>query len=236
MLSNIIISYIYLEGFLPFFSKDTGSVMSYQAWIVTYLLSAVTIFSSRILANYIFSKKKHEKVVIYGAGSAGIQLAGALRVSIEIEAVSFVVKNPSLQNKYIGGIKVLPPNKLEKLIQKRRVDEVLIAIPSSSRSNLKNLLKEIEQFSIKVRILPGLAELAQGKVLVSELKEVDVSDLLGRLEVSPDQKLLDRNILKKSVLITGAGGSIGSEISRQVIKSNPSKLVLLDANEYALFN
>ena len=153
-----------------------------------------------------------------------------------MEAVAFVDKNTSLQNKYIGGIKVLPPNKLEKLIQKRRVDEVLIAIPSSSRSNLKNLLKEIEQFSIKVRILPGLAELAQGKVLVSELKEVDVSDLLGRLEVSPDQKLLDRNILKKSVLITGAGGSIGSEISRQVIKSNPSKLVLLDANEYALYS
>ncbi len=237
LLLNILIRYIYVGAFLPFFSSSTGNLISYQVWIFSFLLSAVTIFTSRISANFIFSKKKHEKkVVIYGAGSAGIQLAGALRMSKEMQTIAFIDKNPSLHNKYIGGIKVLHPNKLEKLIKKRRVDEVLIAIPSSSRSNLKNLLKEIEQFSIKVRILPGLAELAQGKVLVSELKEVDVSDLLGRVEVAPNQKLLDRNIRKKSVLITGAGGSIGSEISRQVIKSNPIRIVLLDANEYALYS
>ena len=97
------------------------------------------------------------------------------------------------------------------------------------------MLKEIENFSIKVRILPGLAELAQGKVLVSELKEVDVTDLLGRYEVEANQELLDKNILNKTVLITGAGGSIGSEIARQVAKNSPKTLVILDSNEFALY-
>ena len=109
-------------------------------------------------------------------------------------------------------------------------------MPSASKATLRILLREIEKFSVKVRILPGLAELAQGKILVSELKEVDISDLLGRYEVEANQGLINKNIEGKVVLITGAGGSIGSEISRQVVKNNPKKVILLDANEYALFS
>jgi FlaA1/EpsC-like NDP-sugar epimerase len=108
-------------------------------------------------------------------------------------------------------------------------------MPSASKATLRALLKEIENYSVKVRILPGLAELAQGKVLVSELKEVDIADLLGRFEVEANQDLINRNIKDKVVLITGAGGSIGSEIARQVVRNKAKKIIVLDANEYSLY-
>ena len=109
-------------------------------------------------------------------------------------------------------------------------------MPSASRFHLKNLLKEIEAYSVKVRILPGLAALAQGKVTVSDLKKGRCYGLVGRTEVEANQSLIDRNIQDKVVLITGAGGSIGSEISRQVSKNGAKKLILLDANEFALYS
>jgi FlaA1/EpsC-like NDP-sugar epimerase len=151
-----------------------------------------------------------------------------------MQPIAFIDSSPPLQETYLGGIKILHPKKLERLASRGKVDEVLIAMPSASKSTLSSLLKEIENYSVKVRILPGLAELAEGKVLVSELKEVDVSNLLGRLEVEANQDLINRNIAQKVVLITGAGGSIGSEISRQVARK-ASKVILLDANEYALY-
>ena len=189
----------------------------------------------RLAAHFYLSDRVSEKrVVIYGAGSAGIQLASALKVSKEMQPIAFIDSSPPLQESYLGGIKVLHPAKLERLASRGKVDEVLIAMPSASKSTLSSLLKEIENDSVKVRILPGLAELAEGKVLVSELKEVDVSNLLGRLEVEANQDLINRNIAQKVVLITGAGGSIGSEISRQVARK-ASKVILLDSNEYALY-
>ena len=153
-----------------------------------------------------------------------------------MEPVAFLDKNPSLQGTYLGGIKVLHPDMLKTLSLKDRVDEVLLAMPSASKSTLGSLLKEIEDYSLKVRILPGLADLAQGKILVSELKEVDTSDLLGRYEVEANQDLINKNIRDKVVLVTGAGGSIGSEISRQAVKNKAKKIILLDSNEYALYS
>ena len=232
----IIITIFYFNILSSVFGFESIILLSFKDWLVSLLLVLVLIFGSRIIANSIFSKNNQEKrVIIYGAGSAGIQLAGALRVSKEMQAIAFVDSNNSLHDTYIGGIKVLHPAKLERLVQRGKVDEVLIAMPSVSKTTLRKLLKEIEKLSIKVRILPGLAELAQGKISVSELKEVDISDLLGRLEVEANQNLINRNIEDKVVLITGAGGSIGSEISRQVARNNPAKVILLDSNEYALF-
>ena len=196
----------------------------------------ILIIGSRLIANYFISNKHYEKkVAIYGAGSAGIQLASALRSSKEIKPVAFIDQNKSLEGTYLSGLKVLNPNKLENLITKNKVDEVLIAMPSVSRSSLNNLLKDIQKFAIKVRILPGLAELAQGKVLVSELKEVDVSDLLGRTEVEGNLELLNKDIKNKTVLITGAGGSIGSEITRQVSLLGAKRIIVLDSSEYFLY-
>lgn len=207
-----------------------------RIWLTGFMVATILVIGSRLFANFYLSERKYEKkVVIYGAGSAGIQLASALRVSTEMQPIAFIDNNSSLHDTFLGGIKVLAPAKLEKLALRKKVDEVLIAIPSASRSTLRSLLKDIEKYSVKVRILPGLAELAQGKVSVSELKEVDISDLLGRYEVEANQNLINKNIKDKVVLITGAGGSIGSEISRQAAKNKPKKIIILDSNEYSLY-
>tara|TARA_B100000963_G_scaffold361774_1_gene399436 strand:- start:2044 stop:3993 length:1950 start_codon:yes stop_codon:yes gene_type:complete len=210
--------------------------ISFAGWVLGSLSSILLIIGSRLFANFFFTyESPGKRVVIYGAGSAGVQLASALSVSPELNPIAYLDKDPSIQNTYLGGIKVLSPHKLRKLVTKKKVEEVLIAIPSAPKAILRNLLKEIEEYSVKVRILPGLAELAQGKVVVSELKEVNTSDLLGRYEVEANQNLLNKNIQEKVVLITGAGGSIGSEIANQVSNLNPKILIILDSNEFALY-
>ena len=226
--------YIYLLSY--FIPRSSDSLISFEGWLVGFITFSFLIITSRLTANFYLSDRLSEKrVVIYGAGDAGIQLASALRVSKEMQPIAFIDNDSSLHGTYLGGIKVLHPKKLERFALRGKVDEVLIAMPSASKLTLRSLLKEIENYSVKVRILPGLAELAEGKVLVSELKEVDISDLLGRKEAEANQDLINKNIAQKVVLITGAGGSIGSEISRQVARK-ASKIILLDTNEYSLYS
>ena len=226
--------YIYLLSY--FIPRSSDSLISFEGWLVGFITFSFLIITSRLTANFYLSDRLSEKrVVIYGAGDAGIQLASALRVSKEMQPIAFIDSDSSLHGTYLGGIKVLHPKKLERFALRGKVDEVLIAMPSASKLTLRSLLKEIENYSVKVRVLPGLAELAEGKVLVSELKEVDISDLLGRKEAEANQDLINKNIAQKVVLITGAGGSIGSEISRQVARK-ASKVILLDTNEYALYS
>ena len=236
-LFNLVIRFIYINFFHNFFDDSFQGLISNLGWIVGFLTSIILVIGSRIYANFILSNKNSEKrVVIYGAGSAGIQLAEALKVSQEMQPIAFIDSDTSFHGTYLGGIKILSPKKLEKLILRGRVDEVLIAMPSASKNVLRDLLNQIETYSIKVRILPGLAELAQGKVLVSELKEVQISDLLGRYEVEPNQELINKNIKDKVVCITGAGGSIGSEITRQVFTNDPKSIVIIDTSEYFLYS
>lgn len=230
--SRVVLTYL----FFILEINNYNFVVNIEGWIVGFLTFSFLIYASRFLAHYFLSDQRSEKrVAIYGAGSAGIQLASALRVSKEMQPVAFIDRNVSLHGNYIGGIKVLHPKKLEKLVSRNKVDEVLIAMPSAPNSVLRDLLKEIENYSIKVRVLPGLAELAQGKILVSELKEVNIEDLLGRSEVEADQDLLEKDIKDKIVLVTGAGGSIGSEIAKKIARIGPRKLIVLDSNEFALY-
>ena len=235
---NLIIHFAFYYSIMSLSQEDhlTEEIVSFLGWSVGILSAVVLVTGTRLFANYIFRNKyAQKKVVIYGAGSAGIQLASALKVSTEMQPIAFVDRNSSLHNTFLGELKVLSPQKLPKLIQRGKVDEVLIAIPSASKAILRSLLNEVEKYSVKVRILPGLAEIAQGKVLVSELKEVDTSDLLGRYEVEANQELINMNIRDKVVLITGAGGSIGSEISRQVARNGVKKIIIFDSNEFALY-
>ena len=212
------------------------SLLTLSDILIYSAFSFVLILGSRLLAYSLFENTTGaKKVAIYGAGSAGVQLASALRLSKEMNPTCFVDDDEKLHGTLIGNLKVLTRKKLLRRIQKGKVDEVLIAIPSASRMKLKSLLEEIEGTSVRVRILPGVSELAQGKILVKELKEVALEDLLGRNEIIPNLHLLQKNIKGKNVLITGAGGSIGSEISRQVAKNDPKKIILLDSNEYALY-
>ncbi len=234
---------LFLKTFLlfstPFLGLDKNTnltLISNLGWFVGLTTTTILVIGSRIFANYFLTDNNHaNRVIIYGAGSAGIQLASALKVSLEMNPIAFVDQDKSLQGTYLAGIKILSPEKLEGMVKSKQIDEVLIAMPSASKSTLKDLLRDIEKYSVKVRILPGLSDLARGKVSVSELKELDFEDLLGRSEVEANRKLLDKNIKDKVVLVTGAGGSIGSEIARQALKNKPKKLILLDSNEYSLY-
>lgn len=237
LIVNFVIKLLYISIFNYFtFPRTLESLVGIEGWLVGLVTFSFLIIASRLMAHFYLSDRLSEKrVIIYGAGSAGIQLASALRVSKEMQPIAFIDRNPALQGTYFGGVKVLHPKRLEKLCSRGGVDEVLIAMPSTSKTALRELLQEIENYSVKVRILPGVAELAQGKILVSELKEVNIGDLLGRLEVGAHQDLINNNIENKVVLVTGAGGSIGSEIARQSQQSGARKLILLDSNEYSLY-
>ena len=208
-----------------------------QLSLLNWFISVLFILFSRLFSSYLLSDiLSSSKVLIYGAGSAGIQLANALEYSRELKPVAFIDREKDLHGTLVAGLRVHPHSELKKLIEKDGIDEVLIAIPSAQRIVLKKLLEDIESLQVKVRILPGVAELAQGKVLISELQEVDIEDLLGREKVEPDQDLLDKNIKNKAVLVTGGGGSIGSEICRQVILNSPKALIILDSNEFRLYS
>ena len=221
---------IFITPFFDFLSY--GVLINY--WALTLLfICGVRMSASWILSNQI---SPSSRVLIYGAGSAGLQLATALKFSKEMKPVAFLDEDISFQKSFVNGLEVFSPSELTNVIEKKQVQEVLIAIPSAGRSVLKRILKDIEKYPIKVRVLPGVAELALGKVSVSELKEVEIEDLLGREVALPNQTLLEQNIKNKVVMVTGAGGSIGSELCRQIIKHQPSSLILFEVSEYSIYS
>jgi UDP-N-acetylglucosamine 4,6-dehydratase len=179
--------------------------------------------------------KARKRAIIYGAGSAGVQLALALSQSREILPVAFVDDDVSLQGKQIAGLTVFAQVDLAGIVNVKQVSEVLLAIPSSSRSTRNQIISELEKLPVQVRTLPGVAQLAQGKVKTSDLRDVEIEDLLGRDPVTPRIDLLEANIKHKSVMVTGAGGSIGSELCRQIYLLKPKLLVLYELNEFALY-
>ena len=216
------------------------AIGSFNLYAFTFLIShwfisLISITAIRITVVKYFSTGDHQsKVLIYGAGAAGSQLSAALTFSPEFRPVCFVDEDKSLQGNFVNGLKVYDDVMIPKLIKKMQINELLIAIPSAPRSVINNILSRVEGLPVKVRTLPGIAELAQGKVTLSKLKEVKIEDILGRETVQPNLDLLEKNIKSKNVLITGAGGSIGSELARQ-INIGPKSLTLLDASEFALY-
>lgn len=175
------------------------------------------------------------KVLIYGAGSAGHQLALALSNSMEMRAIGFLDDDPRMQGQVLDGLRIHSPSQLHSLVSSMEVSTVLLALPSASRQRRNEILDMTRQAHVAVRTLPGIMDLAQGHVHVSDLRELEIEDLLGRDAVPPDPVLLDKNIRGKVVLVTGAGGSIGSELCRQIIKSAPQKLLLVELSEFALY-
>ena len=159
----------------------------------------------------------------------------ALNNTNQLHPVGFIDDNKELQDNTISGLKVFSVNDIENLINKLKVDEVLIAIPSASRSDRFRIIDKLERHPIIVRTLPGLTDLAQGKVKIDDLLQVSIKDLLGRKSVEPNELLLGKNITNKTVVVTGAGGSIGSELCRQIVFLKPKALVLYERNELALY-
>ena len=176
-----------------------------------------------------------KNVVIYGAGSAGAQLAAALEQGREFKAVAFIDDDALIQDMKINNLKIHSLASLKLLIDRYQVSHVLLAMPSVSRARIGELIRMLEPYKIHVMSMPGLSDIAQGRVTVDALQEVDIADLLGRDAVSPNPNLLSANISGKVVMVTGAGGSIGSELCRQIIKLQPTALVLYEMCEFGLY-
>ncbi|PMM09672.1 nucleoside-diphosphate sugar epimerase [Vibrio breoganii] len=189
---------------------------------------------ARVLVSQSFSKGR-KNVLIYGAGSAGRQLALALRSSETHKVIGFIDQDKTLENTVLMGLKVLKLEHAEKAIDRSNVEQILLAIPSASRSRRKEILDELVHLSAEVLTIPDMGDIVSGKAKIDELKDVAIEDLLGRDPVEPQQALMEANIKDKHVMVTGAGGSIGSELCRQIIKQNPKSLILFEQSEFALY-
>ncbi len=177
-----------------------------------------------------------ENVIIYGAGESGRQLLTALNHGDQYRAVVFVDDDERLQHAVINGLQVARPEDIEPLIAAHDVTQVLLAIPSASPERRKEIINSLVGLPVYVRTVPRIAELVTGEASVNQIQDIDLDDLLGREPIPPRPELIDRCITGKVVMVTGAGGSIGSELCRQIITSAPRELILLDNSEYALYN
>ncbi|WP_416560466.1 polysaccharide biosynthesis protein [Limnohabitans sp. yimb22184] len=184
----------------------------------------------------IVHRERLPQVLIYGAGSAGRQLAAALKTSPELVVVGLLDDDDRLHGQVLNGLKIFDPAEIVSVVNKLRVTQVFLAIPSVSRARRNEILEQIRAAHVQVRTLPGLMDLAQGKVQVSDLKELDIEDLLGRDPVPPNPLMLAKNITGKVVMVTGAGGSIGSELCRQILRVGPTTLLLVELTEFALYS
>ncbi len=211
--------------------------------ILQPLLLFVAVSASRVLVRYWLGGLYRERVrrgalpgvLIYGAGAAGRQLAAALARSPEHRLVGFVDDNAALHGSEIDGGRVYSPQRLGELIQRHAVSELLLAVPSATRARRNEILRTIQPHPVHVRTLPGVADLAAGRASPDDLRELDVEDLLGREPVDLDTGRVRASIEDCTVLVTGAGGSIGSELCRQIAACHPGRLLLLDHSEYALY-
>jgi FlaA1/EpsC-like NDP-sugar epimerase len=183
----------------------------------------------------VVNRERLPRVLIYGAGSAGRQLAAALKTSPELVVVGMLDDDDRLHGQVLNGLKIYDPAAIMSLVAKLRVTQVFLAIPSATRTRRNKILELVRSAHVQVRTLPGVLELAQGKVQVSDLKELDIEDLLGRDPVPPNALMLAKNITGKVVMVTGAGGSIGSELCRQIVKAEPAVLLLVELTEFALY-
>jgi FlaA1/EpsC-like NDP-sugar epimerase len=175
------------------------------------------------------------QALIYGAGSAGRQLASAMVTSSEIRMVGFMDDDDRLHGHVLNGLPIYNPADLAELLNDRPITDVLLALPRVSRQRRNEILDALKPHKVAVRTLPGLSDIATGKVSLSDVRELDIDDLLGREPVKPNGLLLNLNTHGKTVLVTGAGGSIGSELCRQIIKTNPKQLLLVEMSEFALY-
>ncbi|MDW5443914.1 nucleoside-diphosphate sugar epimerase/dehydratase [Polaromonas sp. SM01] len=176
------------------------------------------------------------RLLIYGAGSAGVQIADAIATSHEFKLLGFIDDSPTLQGLTINHVPVYAPSELPDLIEKCNITDMLLALPSITRARRNAILNELQPLPVHVRSLPGLTDLAHGRVALADIKDLDVEDLLGRDAVPPDRALLTRSLANKIVLVTGAAGSIGSELCRQILQEQPTRLILVEHSEFGLYS
>lgn len=203
------------------------------------ILLFIVIGASRALVGQVLGRRMWfanlPKVVIYGAGAAGRQLAAAIAGAGEMRVIGFVDDDSTLHGSILNGRRIHDPARLSSLVRRRDISDILMAMPSISRQRRTAIIDTLRPLNVGVRTLPGIMDLAHGRVELGQLRELEIEDLLGRDVAAPNQILFARNILGKTVLVTGAGGSIGSELCRQILNARPAVLLLVDINEYALY-
>ena len=209
--------------------------------LINWMLMLIAIVGSRLLARWLFdehrffSTSKKNNVIIYGAGSAGRQLSHALLLSSGYRHVAYIDDNLAKDRAYINNVPVFSNNDIEKLVEKNNISDIFLALPSISRKKRNQIIEKLSLLSVHVKILPSVLDLAGGKIKMDDLLEVDTGDLLGRIPVEPDEALLKIKITNKVIMVTGAGGSIGSELCRQIIYLKPKILILFDISEASLY-
>jgi FlaA1/EpsC-like NDP-sugar epimerase len=238
VIAGVSLSVLVLAVFDRFYANHQ---IPLSAFGIYWALALPWVGGSRFIARYLFLRRSGAKgtaarIAIYGAGNAGARVCSALFAGPDFEPVAFIDDKKSLQGSSINGIAVYGPDGLQELVRRRRIDRIVLAMPSISRRRRREILTALEPLGVHVQSLPNLSDLISGKAQINELCDVDVSDLLGRDPVPPRPKLSGACIRGKCVLVTGAGGSIGSELCRQIIRLDPARLVLFEMSELALYN
>jgi FlaA1/EpsC-like NDP-sugar epimerase len=214
-----------------------GAPITSNALMIFGALLLLYLFVTRSLVRELLTYRRNsgERVLIYGAGCTGVQLLRSLRDAGHYAPIAFVDADRALQGKLVADLKVHSPDELTSLVRKKSVTSVLLAIPSLSHSSRQHILRTLESLPVAVRTVPTLSDILLGHATVSELRDVEPGDLLGREPVAPDVALMRACIDGKVVRVTGAGGSIGAELCRQILRLGPSRLVLLEMSEAALY-
>lgn len=235
---GVTLSVILLVALAAFLTHMLG--LSRGVFGIYWVTANAYVVASRFLARGILVQRIEalgvKRVIIYGAGKAGIQLARALGGGSGYLPVAFVDDKKELYGVSIAGIKVHDPKELPLLVKKGKVDEVLLAMPSLNKIQQRKILDHIEPLRIKTRVTPSIDNLINGRARIQDIRDIEIEDLLGREPVQADLKLASHDIHGKTVLVTGAGGSIGSELCRQIFRLKPARLLLLEISEYALYS
>ncbi|MDN5249918.1 nucleoside-diphosphate sugar epimerase/dehydratase [Betaproteobacteria bacterium LSUCC0117] len=207
--------------------------------IIFFLLVGASRATARVWLGGLYEVRLRQsalpRALIYGAGSAGRQLASGMVNSHEIRVIGFLDDDRRLHGQLLNGLRIHDPSTLEALIEQIGATDVLLAIPSASRQRRVEILAQLKPYKLAVRTLPGLNDIAAGRVTLGDVRELDIDDLLGRALVKPNGLLMNMNNRRKTVMVTGAGGSIGAELCRQLLQTVPKRLLLVDANEHALY-
>jgi len=204
-------------------------------WLGVFMLVTVVRLGAQHLLYSLSQEKTGRRVLIYGAGAAGTQLTNILKSDSSYSVSGFIDDDKSLAGWDILGLKVFSSIDLANIIKNKNIDEIILAMPSIGRSKRQVIINRLEPLPVNIRSIPPFLDLAHGKLSVSDIKDIDIDDLLGREVIEPDSNLLPANIKNKVVMVTGAGGSIGSELCRQIIQLSPKKLILLEQSEFALY-
>ncbi|WP_240127883.1 polysaccharide biosynthesis protein [Proteus mirabilis] len=223
--------------FLIAFSLYQQAFLPRTVPIIYFFLLIIFLCGSRFFYRNFLNSLHHKgiPIIIYGAGESGRQLLTILNEHKKFHAIFFVDDDFKLQNHTIHGLKVYSSDKINILVQKYNIEKILLAMPRASTENRRKILKKLELLNCEVLTIPNFNELVDGSAKIDTLKRVPISDLLGREQVAPIEELLKKNITEKKVLITGAGGSIGSELCRQIIRQKPKLIILYEISEYSLY-